>query len=324
MWQATVGQVSLLNQRQPIEKLLKDETISEEKKKKFQLINEVRQFAETELHLAKSDNYTSFVELKQPYVSYALSAAPKWELKNKTWWFPITGHVPYLGYFKEADAKEREQDLIKEGLDTYVRGISAYSTLGWFSDPVLSSMLNYREHWLVETIIHETVHATLFIKNSADFNERLATFVAQIGTEQFYKRREGEKSPTVARIRDENFDQNLFSEFISGEIKALREWYPQQKTRDEMTRKNRLAEIQQQFQKTVAPRLRTKDHSHFVKTQLNNASLLVYATYLQDLSDFQKLFDQLGRDMKAFLDACKKLESHTNPELSLKELVKRH
>src|SRR5690606_3806447 len=122
-------------------------------------------------------NYSEVAWLDRRYVSWTVSASDPWRLQPYEWSFPIVGRVPYLGFFKEEEAREKEQELIQKGLDTYLRGVSAYSTLGWFEDPLLSSMLNYEDHVLAETLIHELVHTTIWIKNSTDFNERLASYL---------------------------------------------------------------------------------------------------------------------------------------------------
>lgn len=315
------GQLSLLNSRKKIEKVLKSEDLTDEQKKKLVLATEAREFAENNLGLAKTDNYKTYVALEKPYVVWNVSAAPKWELKHHYWDFLMVGKVPYKGFFKEELAKEEEEELRKKGLDTFLRGVTAYSTLGWFDDPVLSSMLTYTENDLVNTIIHETVHATLYIKSSADFNERLATFVGNQATESFYFMREGAKSPTVKRIREELADDKLFSEFISKEIKDLADWYSKATDHNEDLRVKRLREIQDRFVKDIQPKMKTKAYETFPKIVLNNARLNLYKTYMQDLSIFEKLFEKVGRDYRKFIEECKKLEKEKDPQKALENLV---
>jgi predicted aminopeptidase len=315
------SQLSLLSSRIPVEEALQDPTLSEEEKRKLRLAQDVRVFAEEKLGLKPTGNYTSFVKLDRPYVTYVVSAAPKWELRHHRWWFPIVGSVPYKGFFSEKDAKEEEADLREEGLDTYLRGVSAFSTLGWFRDPILSSMLRYRDEDLVNTLIHETVHATLYIKSNADFNERLAVFMGNWGTELFYREKEGPASKTVAEQKLENDDEKLFAEFISKELSLLEGWYKDVKEseRNEEARQARLKEIQSRFESELRPRMKTKAYESFPKQQLNNARLLIYKTYLQDLSAFEKLAAKLNWDFRRFLDEVKTLEKHPEPEKGLKE-----
>jgi len=315
------NQMSMLNQRVPFEKALQDPTLSETDKQKIRLAKEAHDFAETDLHLHHGKSYTTFVKLDRPYVTYVVSASPKWELKHFLWSYPFVGSLPYKGYFNEADAKDEAEGLKQKDYDTYLRGVSAYSTLGYFDDPLLSSMLGYSDEDLVNTVIHETVHATLYIKSSADFNERLAVFLGGKGTEMFYLKKEGADSPTLKKIKDENEDDKLFSDFISAEIKSLEEWYKKQTVHDESARQARFKEIQADFTKELLPKLKTENHKNFAKVSLNNARLLVYKTYMQDLSDFQVLYDQVGHDFTKFIDTCRTLEKSKHPEEDLKALT---
>ena len=317
------GQMKLLSSRVPLTDALQDSALDENKKKKLRLAEEARIFAEQELHLATSKNYTSYVELGRPYVTYVVSAAPKWELKHYQWSYPFMGKMPYKGYFNEADAMEEEKSLQKEDLDTYMRGVSAYSTLGWFNDPILSSMLRYDDYDLVNTIIHETVHATLYIKHAAEFNERLATFLGNKGAELFYLKKEGPESPTLQKIRLENDDNKLFSTFISEELKSLEQWYKNlpANERAEEKRSERIREIQKKFTAEIVPQLKTDNYKKFSDAKLNNARLLVYKTYMQDLSDFEKLYEVAGRSYSKFIENCRSLEKAKDPAAALKEMI---
>ncbi|MBV2167706.1 MAG: aminopeptidase, partial [Bdellovibrio sp.] len=194
---------------------------------------------------------------------------------------------------------------------------------GWFNDPVLSSMLRYDDYDLVNTIIHETVHATLYIKQAADFNERLATFLGNKGAEQFYLKKEGPDSPTLKQIQQENEDHKLFSLFISTELNNLEKWYNElpATARSEEKRTERIRQIQEHFIKNLQPQLKTKAFDKFPELKLNNARLLVYKTYMQDLGDFEKLYQLLGQDYSRFIEKCKSLEGAKDPAQSLKDLI---
>ncbi|KHD89847.1 MAG: aminopeptidase [Bdellovibrio sp. ArHS] len=318
-----VGQMKLLGSRVPLDEALKDPQLDELKKNKLRLAQEARLFAEQSLHLTATKNYTSYVELGRPYVTYVVSAAPRWELKHYQWSYPFMGKMPYKGFFNESDAQELESELQEEDLDTYLRGVSAYSTLGWFNDPILSSMLRYDDYTLVNTIIHETVHATLYIKNSADFNERLATFLGNKGAEQFYLKREGPESPTLKEIQKENADSKTFSKFITAELKELELWYKNlpASQRDEARRQKRIHEIQDKFAKNIQPQLLTDHYAKFPELKLNNARLLVYKTYMQDLSDFETLYELLDSNYARFIETCKSLEKSKDPNQGLKDLI---
>lgn len=314
-------QAKILSQRIENEKVLADPNVSEEKKRKLRLIEEARHFAEEKLGLTPTKNYTSFVQLDRPYVSYIISAAPQFDLESYLWTFPIVGSVPYIGYFSEDEAKSEAIKLKQNGFDTYVRGASAYSTLGYFKDPVLSSMLNYKDSDLVNLIIHETVHATLYIKNSADFNERMAVFLGNKGTEQFYLEKEGPESKTLTLIKDENSDENLFSEFITQETNELKVWYKNPENKNLEQKGKKLGEIKKRFQSNILNKLKTESYKRFNSAELNNAYLLSLTTYVADLQDFENAFIKNNSDFIKTIHFFKQLEKSKNPEVELKKLV---
>jgi predicted aminopeptidase len=307
------SQADLLRRRVPISEAVK--TLPEPQARKLLLAQDAHAFAETDLGLAHTKNYDTFVQLDAPYVTWVVSASAKNELKHHLWKYPLVGEMPYKGFFDSQGAKDEATLLKAQGLDTYVRGVSAYSTLGWFRDPVLSSMLAYKDHDLVSTIIHETTHATVFIKSAADFNERLAEFIGQKGAEAFYLKREGAGGPTLKKMQDDLFDEQLFAEFISGELKSIEAWYESRKgtVDSDETRFARIKEIQTRFLSDVKPKLRER----FEKAELNNAQLLTYKLYFQDLSQFQKVFDKFGHSFPKMLEFARSLEKVGDPIAAL-------
>ncbi|MCB0341842.1 MAG: aminopeptidase [Pseudobdellovibrionaceae bacterium] len=314
--------VKILNARQEIQSVMQENKVAPAKKQKLQLALDARQFAEKNLGLTPTDNYTTYVDLDRPYVTWVLRAAPAYELKPHTWWYPIVGSMPYRGFYSEQEAHDAAKEFPKEKYDTYVRGVSAYSTLGWFDDPILSSMLRYRDHDLVNVIIHETVHATIFIKGHANFNESLATFLGNKGTELYYLEREGPNSKTVKVIRDENHDDQLFSQFIGHELKQLQAWYentPELTIKSE--KENRIQQIKDRFKNELQPKLLSQKYDQFTSRPLNNANLLSYKTYFHDLSDFEKLAIEFDGDFKKLIAACKKLEGTGDPAKELKNWI---
>lgn len=331
------SQADLLLSRQSIESTLKSEKLSVEDRKKLELARDAKAFGERVLGLKKNANYASFVKLERPYVSYVVSAAEKDRLEQHLWSFPIVGDVPYKGFFNPDDAKAEAIDLKKKGFDTYVRGVSAYSTLGWFDDPVLSSMLKYTDYDLVDTIIHESVHATLYIKSHADFNERLASFIGGVGADLFFIEREGPKSPTVAAEKEENADEQSFSKFISGEIDALTQWYEahaaEAKSDDVKThlafgeaRSLRLAEISKNYEKLLRPKIKSQRYAKILQRELdpatlNNARLLAWKLYVYDMTDFERVYKSLGQDPLKLIEFAKSLEKEPDPEGKLKAVA---
>lgn len=317
------NQFSMMNSQVSMDEALKDPKLTEEQKRKILLAQKAREYAETDLALKPTKNYTKFVLLDRPYVTYVVSAAPKWKLEAYKWHYPVVGSMPYKGFFNEEDAKKEQESLNEENLDTYMRGVSAYSTLGWFKDPLLSSMLRYKDYDLVNTIIHETVHATLYIKHEADFNERMAVFLGNKGAEMFYLKQEGPNSPTLATVRNENADDRLFSSWLSVKLKTLEAWYenlPKDQQVEEK-RQEQFTQLQEDFKKELLPQLKSDSYKKFPEIKLNNARLLVYRTYMQDLGDFEKLYEKVGGDFKKFVEECKSLEKAKDPAKALKEKI---
>ncbi len=316
------NQFSMMNTRVSITEAFQSPNLNESQKNKILLSQKARVFAFERLKLKKTENYNSFIDLKRPYVTWVVHAAEKWQMKNYEWKYPIIGAMPYKGFFNETEAKAEADELLKNGFDTYVRGVSAYSTLGWFTDSLLSSMLRYKDHDLVNTIIHEITHTTIYVKNNSDFNERLAVFIGGKGSEMFYKELEGENSPTLKLISDENEDDKLFSEFITKELKELEKWYidnPQVATaKDETARTARLNLIHTNFETQLAPRLKTNSYQKFTKEKMNNARMGLYKTYMQGLNDFEDAYKRHGSDLLKFIDVIKQLEDSKDPERDLR------
>lgn len=318
--------LALLNSKVPVDKALESDTLSDEQKRKIRLTQEVRTFAFDKLKLNPSKNYTEFVDLKRPYVTYAVMAAKKWKLESYRWDFPFIGKAPYKGYYDEKMAKDEAEEMKKQDYDVFVRGISAFSTLGKLTDPLLSSMLNYSDHDLVNTIIHELVHTTLFIKDNIDFNERLAVFVANKGTEMFYFEKEGPQSKTVEQIKNENEDDALFSQFITKELDELKDWYEKfDHTKNisvdekESLRQKRFEQIKNHFNDNLSSLLKTKSYSAFAQRTMNNATLGNYHTYMKNLDLFEKVYQKNGGTIPLFLEKCKELNKVDDPEAQLQK-----
>lgn len=315
------NQSKLISAREPIEKVLRQSSVSEETKRKLLLIQEAKAFAENDLGLKSSRNYTTFVKLDDPYVTYIVQVAYADDLKPYLWSFPLVGKVPYKGYFKKSYAEDEAASFDREKYDTYVRGVSAYSTLGWFQDSVLSTMLRYEDHDLVELILHETVHTTLYISSAAEFNERMATFLGEAGMKLFYLKKEGRDSPRLAKAEKDSADQRIFSVFITREIESLKKWYGEHKGFNPEQKRARLKEIQTHFSTEVRPKIQADGYKDFEKRVLNNAYLLGLQTYMYSLEDFQKLFEHFGGDFRKTMEYLKGLESDPHPEKTLRDFI---
>ncbi len=329
LFHVSYNHLAMLSSKKPIATALNSDRLTAAQKRKIQLSQNVRIYAFDILKLKKTKNYSEYVDLKRPYVTYTVSASQKWQLEPYLWNFPIIGKAPYKGFYQEELAKEEAAELKKNNLDVSIRGVSAYSTLGKLTDPLLSSMLNYSEHQLANTIIHELVHTTLFIKDNINFNERLAVFVANKGTEQFYLDQEGPNSETLKKIQNENHDDQLFSKFITEELTRLKKWYQEfdhtkNLTADdkEKLRQERLELIVVNFQKNLKSKLKTDYYEKTFKKKFNNADLSVYDTYMKDLDIFEIVYLKFGANIPDFMRKCAELNAADDPEKTLEMWAK--
>ncbi|MCB0412170.1 MAG: aminopeptidase [Bdellovibrionales bacterium] len=315
-------QGKIIAHRRPLEKVLADPEVPQKVKDKIELAQKAKNYAVEILGLKATDNYDTYVDLERPYVSWIVQAAKTYKLEPYLWWFPIVGSVPYKGYFKEEAAKEEAAEFDSAKYDTYVRGVTAYSTLGWFRDPLLNTMMAYSDRDLVELIIHESVHATFYFKSAADFNERAATFLGQVGAEQYFQQLEGEDSEQARTIREERKDMATFSIFFSEELTKLKTWYEQNQSNMTKERKEeRLRQLQSDYKSRVADQILTEGYKKILEGNLNNARLLAMKTYYSDMDVLEKLYKHLGFSFSKLLQECLKLKNSKNPEKDFKDLL---
>ena len=208
------GQFKVLWYAQPIEDVLSNPDFPDSLKSKIKIIDEVRNFAMKEIGLTNSDNYTTIYDQKGNNILWNLSACEPYELVPKKWSFPLLGSFPYKGFFDLEKAKQEANELNNQNFDTRIRTVGGWSTLGWFSDPILSNMLNRSEGQLADLIIHELTHSTVFIKDDITFNENLASFVGGHGAKQFLEEKYGNDSEEVKAYLEDEQDRNKFISYM--------------------------------------------------------------------------------------------------------------
>lgn len=191
--QAAYGQDEIAFLAEPIDEVLRGHGAGRRTRELLALIADVKRYGEAH-GIEPTDSYRHYVALDRPAVVWVVSAAQPLSFESKTWTFPIVGSVPYLGWFNQRDAMRHVKELSADGWEVDVRGASAYSTLGWFDDPILSSMI--RDHdgatgALVDVVLHESVHATHYVRSQSTFNESLADFVADTLTPVYLVERLG-------------------------------------------------------------------------------------------------------------------------------------
>ncbi|MFK7964551.1 MAG: aminopeptidase [Burkholderiaceae bacterium] len=202
-WQSVNGHLSLMQVSRPIEQVLADEAVSETIRDKLVLAREARRFAVTDLSLPDNGSYTGYADVERPYVLWNVFAASELSLKLKTWCFPVAGCVSYRGYYDKADATAYAEKLKADGFDVRVGGVPAYSTLGWFDDPIPSPVLRNRPTQIARLIFHELAHQVLYVKGDSGFNESFATAVEIVGVERWLSRQEAISGDQQPRVRYE-------------------------------------------------------------------------------------------------------------------------
>lgn len=299
--QAGAGQISLMNRARPISDVLKDERASPHIKSLLAEVSKIKRFGE-EFGLKPTNNYQDFVQLKadQPVV-WVVSACEPLQFKSKEWRFPFFGSFTYLGWFDQERAKIHAQELRQEGFDVHLRGASAYSTLGWFHDPVLSSMLSGEAGAigdLVDVILHESVHSTLYLENQSYFNESLAFFMAEKLSIIYLKNKFGENSVELNAYLEGQQEERERGQRYHEVYRVLDQLYRSHKSEDE--KKNEKKKILE----TLAKQLK-------VEGEINNASLVQYRIYNVGGIGFENLLKVCGGSWSRFWDVLKKLKKES-------------
>jgi predicted aminopeptidase len=231
------GQFRIIWNARPVEEFLIDPEFPDSLKARLNFIAEVRRYSVDSLGLKDTENYKTMFDQNGKEIMWVVMACEKFRLKPKEWKFPIVGAVPYKGFFDERRANDLKQELEKEGWDVVVRNPGGWSTLGWFTDPILSKMLSRSEGDLANLIIHEMSHATIFVKDSVDFNENLATFIGDRGTEKFLTDKYGEHSKEYTTYMEEDKDYLKFVNHMLRGAKALDSLYNSMDSTDGMDEK---------------------------------------------------------------------------------------
>lgn len=315
--QASVEEARILLKRQDIQEIIGNPTTDESTRSKLSLVLETRDFAKS-FGLIPKKSFTQYSHINRDVLVWVLSASPPDELTAITWWFPIVGSVPYKGFFSKKDALRAEQKFKHSGQDTFLRPSAAFSTLGWFNDPLLSTTLQLDEIALVDTVIHEILHNTLWVKNDAVFNESLATFVGAVGAIKFFEMK-GEKYLLHTQAATRRWKWEIaYSRFLEELLDELRVFYTQHKQSN--TNKAQIKELREVLFQNAQTRTPAAN-----QMTLNNALLLAQATYLHRLDLFEQLFASCEHELSCFIQEMKQVEKLAEMEkLSPYSALKKH
>lgn len=219
------GQMKIMLGSKKIEKYLSDPTYPDSLKQKILLIQQIKKFTVDELGFQPSPNYKKMYDQKGKPMMHVVTGCEKYSLTPMTWKFPIIGKVTYKGFFTEEEAKEEASRIEKEGYESRIRIVNAWSTLGWFRDPIMSSMLEEEPGDIAEVIIHELSHGTIFIKNNVDLSENLANFIGDKGAHLFLITKYGKDSKEYKDYVESASDYEKFSMHFIRSAKMLDSLY---------------------------------------------------------------------------------------------------
>jgi predicted aminopeptidase len=317
-------EAKILSRRQPISEIIADPRTSKEAREKLKVVLAAREYARDSLRLRTKDSFTTYSRLDHDTLVLLVSAAYRDTLKPYTWWFPIVGRVPYKGYFDFGAAKKDAKNLAADGFDVYVRPSDAFSTLGFFNDPLLNTTLKGDSLGLANTVIHELTHNTYYASGQAPFNESFAMFVGARGAAAFFRSRGQEGA--AAKLDAEWEDDKLLASFWTKVIKSLDSAYASHleskeariAARDTVYMHARHALISE-----IGPALKTISPRYAERVPLDNASLLARRVYASDLDVFDKIYEKEGRNLRRTIGRVIALAKSNpkNPFTALREWV---
>lgn len=335
---ASWEEAGILMRREKIDKLVSSDNIDKTAREKLKLVKAAREFA-LSLKLEPKDSFTYYSTVDRDVLAWVLTAAPKNRLDSYTWWFPVVGSIPYKGFFEKEDGMAAAKALSGQGYDIYLRPTQAYSTLGWFNDPILSTTLAASEVPLVDTVIHEILHNTLWVKNHVSFNESLANFVGAHGAVEFFQDKQAVPLPSdrsaalLETARERLDDQMLFARFIndlSADLKALYDSSDFKEstialTPEQITLRDGLfARYRARFEE-LRPKFRSPGYKRNL-VDFNNASVIADSLYYDRLWEFQDVFNRTGASLVNFIAAMKELDKRikktgNDPFVEMEQLI---
>ncbi len=308
----------------PIEKVLAQESISGDVGVMLSMVQEIRRYAVEEIGLEDNRNYTRYLEMDRDYLVDVVSACTADSFTPYEWRFPLFGSFPYKGFYEPEDARREASRLERRGLDVWVRQVDGFSTLGFFSDPIYSFMTEYSLFALADLIIHEQTHATVFVKNEIQFSEELATFVGREGALSFLRDRYGEDSEAYRQALASLSDWSRYRDRVIELYDELDTLYRSETdSRTISAEKQRIVEdFNQRLRSEATELFQSNRFRSFEGIPVNNAYILSFVRYSQDLDIFYKLYKARGGDLKATVETLKQVKKvKGSPKEYLQRLV---
>ena len=305
----SLGQIRVLMAREPLDEE-RVRLLSEDERAGLERLREARRFGAS-LGLVRSTAYRHLVDGEAGRGVQVVVASPPDRLQGLTWWFPIVGRISYRGYFDAARATAFAEELGEQGYDTYVRPAPLYSTLGWFDDPIPRAMLAWPEIDVVDTALHELVHETVFVADDADYNEALATFVANEATLRFFV-----DDPELRdRARRSFADRRRYADLLGELARELEALYLEVDGAEDARRRREPVFRRYQVEVFPAGGWETARYSAFPELVLSNAFVVAQRTYLGELGCFAAWLETLGGDLSRFIAEHREQPGRTRDDL---------
>ena len=303
--QAASGQWEVMRKRQPIAEVIKASESSPELAARLHLLNEARDFSVEKLGLPDNKSYRTYADLERDYVVWNVFAAPEFSLTPKQWCFPVAGCVSYRGYFSKDDALRASKRLSDDGFDVAVGGVAAYSTLGKFNDPIISTMMRWDDIDLIAVLFHELAHQVIYVKDDSAFNESFATAVEEIGVKLWLESR-GEEEKMAEYIAGRELQQSLLG-LVAAARSVLEKVYASDI--DVLNKRAQKREHLKMLAEDVAAEMQRsgRDGSGWLSGELNNARLISMTLYEGRLPSFRALYSKCENKLQCFYAEAKKL-----------------
>jgi predicted aminopeptidase len=326
--QAIKGQYQIFAHQELIDKLIADPQTPAKLRAQLELVQQLRAFAKDQLKLPVDGHYRKYADVHREYVVWNVQATPKFSLQPRTWWYPLVGSLEYHGYFSEKGARDYAARIAKKGDDVYVDGVEAYSTLGWFKDPILNTFIGRREPDLAEVIFHELGHQRVFARGDTDFNEAFATTVGQEGARRWL--RASGKTNLLEKYEAELHRNDQFVHLIMSTREQLEKAYGDTLDKDgkvkaaatppsspeelKQAKERIFADLRANYQKLREGWDGYPGYDEWFSRELNNAQLNTIANYYDFLPAFERVLAMNGNDMDKFYVEVERLSKMSKDE----------
>jgi len=311
------GHYAIVHQSRDIEEMLADKSTPTELTERLQLVSSIRQFAIKQLHLPESDSYTLYADLKRSYALKNMFAAGEFSVSAYRWCYPIVGCAGYRGYFEEQRLQEYSAKLKQQGFDVHITNVAAYSTLGWFDDPVLNTFINWPDYRLAGMIFHELAHQRVYIKGDSEFNESFAMAVQQLGVER--RLEANADTERVQKYRQHASNRQQVIRLIEQGREQLKQLYSKKMDQQQkrLEKQRAMDALTQQYQRLSENFEVADGFKRWFEQGLNNAKLVSVSTYYSQIPAFKKIMQHHQGDFKKFLpevEAIAALDTETRQQ----------